>query len=459
MDMIIRNGELITGQDRFVADIGIRDGKIQQVGRNLPASSGAEEIDAEGMYVMPGGIDVHVHLELPFCGTVSNDDFVTGTRAAAAGGVTTVIDFATQPRGGSMLQAIAARKAAADGRVAVDYSLHCCITDWDRAEPEMDQAVAEGVTTFKMFMVYKSEGWQADDPTLLQGLEATRRNGARIMVHAENDDLIQLLTRRYLNQPLPGAWGHALSRPDYTEAEAVSRAIRWAEVTGGRLYVVHLSTAAGAEEVTRARARKVDVLAETCPQYLMLDDELFKQENGHYYATCPQLRKPADQARLWEGLARDHLQAVATDTCTFDTRQKDMWNGDFRRIPFGLPGVETMLPLMHTYGVLAGRFSLDRLVQLTSVNPAKIFGMYPDKGSLAVGTDADIVVFNPRTEKTISWKDMETNCDWSPYEGLPVTGWPQVTISRGRVVAREGRFTGAEGWGRFLRRKPWGTLD
>lgn len=458
MDTIIRNGTVVTACDMFKADVGIKDGKIAAIADRIGTVEGATEIDATGKYVMPGGIDVHVHLELPFCGTVSKDDFANGTKAAACGGLTMVVDYAIQAKGHRIMEAIEARRALADGRVAIDYSLHGGITDWSIGASEMDSIVDYGIPTFKMFMVYRNEGWIADDGMLHEALEATVRNGARIMTHSENDDIIQMLLKRYGPRAAElGAYGHAMCRPDYSEAEAIARVVRWAEVTHGRLYIVHMSTGAGTDEIKAARDRGVNVIAETCPQYLLLDDELFKGENGHLYATCPQLRKPADQERLWKGLQEGSVQVVGTDTCTFDTAQKAMWGGDFRKIPFGLPGVETMLPLMYTYGVGAGRLTLNRFVELCSTNPAKVFGMYPEKGTIAVGSDADIVVWDPQRKVTLSAKNLQTNCDWSPYEGFEVVGYPAWTLSRGRVVAKEGKFVGQQGWGRFIKRRPGGN--
>ena len=458
MDTIIKNGTVVTATDAYRADVGIANGKIVQIGENL-TSSGAKVLDASDSYVMPGGIDVHVHLQLPFCGTVSADDFENGTKAGACGGLTTVIDYAIQTKGEKLMDAITARRAEADPNVCVDYALHGGITDWEIAKDEMDGVVEYGIPTFKMFMVYRSQGWMADDGSLLQALEATKRNGGRICVHAENDDAIQMLLKQHGPQAGElGAYGHAVTRPNYTEQEAITRAALWAEVTGGRLYIVHMSTGEGADAVWAARERGANVHSETGPQYLLLDDELFKGENGHLFATCPQLRKPADQERLWEGLQEGTVQVIGTDTCTFNTTQKAMWEGDFRKIPYGMPGVETMLPLMWHHGVNGGRITPNRFVQVCSTNPAKIFGLYPQKGSIAIGFDADIVVWDPNREVTFNWEGMQTNCDWSPFQGQSVRGYSKWTLSRGRVVAAEGKFVGEVGHGRFVPRKPWGDL-
>jgi dihydropyrimidinase len=460
MDLVIKNGTVVTAADTYQADIGVSKGKIAVIADSVEAKKGCEVIDAKGMLVMPGGIDVHVHLELPFCGSVSKDDFENGTKAAACGGLTTLIDYGIQQKGRPVMEAIKARREKADGKVSIDYSLHGGITDWEVAQKELDELIHYGITSFKMFMVYRNEGWMADDGDLMQALEATAKNGAMIMTHSENDSIIQALLKKHgpRAQEL-GAWGHALTRPNYSEEEAIIRAVKLAEVTGGRLYIVHMSTGEGADAVKAGHDRGVKVTAETCPQYLLLDDSLFKEKDGHLYATCPQLRTKKDQERLWKGLVEHTVQVVGTDTCTFDKEQKATWGGDFRKIPYGMPGVETMLSLMYTHGVGKGKFSPNRLVQLISTNPAKLFGLYPQKGTVAIGTDADLVVFDPERKVTVGWKGMQTNCDWSPFEGFKLKGYPALTISRGKVVAKEGKYTGTVGHGAFVPRRPFGALD
>lgn len=456
MDLIIKNGTVVTDSETFKADIGISNGKIKIIGQDL---NGADQIiDATGQYVMPGGLDVHVHLQLPFCGTVSADDFVTGTKAAAAGGITTIVDFAIQSKGNTLTDTVKSRKKEADGKVCVDYSLHGGITDWnDRTKSELKSLVEEGIVSFKMFMIYRSEGWMSSDSMLYQALEETKKLGGTIMVHAESVDVLDYLVEKYHN-PVDmkkyGAYCHVLSRPNFVEEEAIQRAIKWTEVTGGRLYIVHMSTGGGANLVIAAKKRGIEVLAETCPQYLLLDDDLFKEKNGHLYGTCPQIKKKEDIDRLWDALGNGEIDSIATDTCTFDTKQKAMWEGDFTKIPFGMPGSELMMPLMYTYGVREGKINLNQFVHYQSTNPAKIFGMYPEKGSLQVGTDADILVFDPRKNVTVDYQHLETNCDWSPYQGWKLKGYPYITILRGKIIAKDGRFTGDIGYGKFIKRKP-----
>jgi len=458
-DTIIKDGTVVTASDIFKADVGIIGETIGVIGAELNSSSATQVIDASGKYVMPGGIDVHVHMQLPFCGTVSADDFFTGTKAAARGGVTTVIDFALQDAKKGLMAGIEARMLEADGKVCVDYSLHSIITKWsDAIGKEMSQSIEFGIPTFKMFMVYEKEGWQSDDAALYSALATTAKNGARICVHAESEKVMSLLIAKYLKEKEKyGAYAHALSRPNFVEEEAVQRAIKWAEATDGRLYIVHMSTGGAVDLIRDARRRGINVYAETCPQYLLLDDEVFKdRKTGHLYATCPQVKKKEDSARLWQGLANDELALISTDTCTFNTEQKAMWQGDFTKIPYGMPGVETLLPSAYTEGVLRNRFDVNHFVRLISTNPAKLMGLYPRKGTLAVGSDADIIILDPKKKKTVDWRELATNCDWSPYQGMEMAGFPETTISRGTVVVRNSEFVGTKGHGRFVKRQPWG---
>jgi dihydropyrimidinase len=457
---VIRGGTIVNGGATFEADIGIEGGKIAALGTNL---DGQEVIDATGRKVFPGAIDAHVHLQLPFGGTVSADDFENGTKAAACGGVTTVIDFAIQKKGEPLMAAVDARRAEADPKVCVDYSLHVATTEWNAdVARQFREVVDSGIPTFKMFMIYKNEGWMADDSILYQGLELAAEVGAQIGVHAESVDLLNLLVSRYQQHPdraKLGAMAHALSRPAVTEWEAVQRAITWAEVTGGRLYIVHTSAGRSVDLVRRARRRGVNVYCETCPQYLLLDDSVFAGENGHLYATCPQIKKKEDSELLWEGLVNGSVQILATDTCTFTTQQKALWKGEFWRIPFGLPGVETLVPLTYTAGVAGGRFSASHWVRLVSENPAKLFGMFPQKGIIAPGSDADIVIWDDDRKVTITPSALQTNCDWSPFEGFVTSGYAHMTFSRGELVAREGKFVGKVGHGRFVKRSPGKGID
>jgi len=461
-DLVIKNGKVILADRSFIADVGIKDGKVAAVRKSIKAN-GCPVRDARGMYVLPGAIDVHVHFQLPFCGTISADDFENGTKAAACGGVTTIIDYAIQAKGGSLKEAVEKRRAEADSKVCIDYSLHGGITDWnENTRREMNELVSEGITSFKMFMIYRSQGWMADDAILFQGLEETTKNGSIIMVHAESAFVLDLLIERYHTPEMMakyGAYLHTLTRPCYTEYEAVQRAITWAKETGGRLYIVHMSSGEAAEIVARAKKEGVRVWAETCPQYLLLTDDVFKdKERGHLYGTCPQIKKKHDQQGLWQNLIKKNIDIVSTDTCTFDTKQKAMWEGDFTKIPFGMPGVETLLPLTYTFGVGKKHLSVNRLVQILSTNPAKLFGMYPRKGTIAPGSDADIVIFDPNKKVVLDYKNLQTNCDWSPYQGWKLRGWPVYTFSRGKLVAQDGKFVGNTGYGQFIKRQAGGKV-
>lgn len=460
-DLIIKKGTIVTDSQTYVGDIGIQGEKIVSIAADIPSDKETRIINAKNKYVIPGGIDVHVHFEIPFCGTVSSDDFVTGTKAAARGGVTTVIDFATQDKKNGILAGVEKRRELAEGRVCVDYSLHSVLIGWsDKSVREFPKVIDYGIPSFKMYMIYEDEGWKSGDAELFQALEMSNDTGALIGVHAESESVMKI----HINESLKfkkqlGAYAHVLSRPNYIEWEAVQRAITWAEVTGGRLYIVHMSTGEAVNLVTLAKMRGISVFAETCPHYLLLDERVFENpETGHLYATCPQIKSKDDQLRLWQGLCNGIIQVISTDTCTFTKKQKNMWKGDFTKIPYGLPGSETMLPAVYTYGVLKNFFSINRFVSLISTNPAKLMGLYPQKGTIQIGSDADIVIFDPKKKKIVDYKEMETNCDWSPYQGMKFAGFPEITILRGKIIVENGKFIGKEGDGKFLKRKPGGTL-
>jgi dihydropyrimidinase len=458
MDKIIRDGTIVTADNIVKSDIGIKGERIKVIAKHIPSSTTTEIIDAAGKYIFPGGIDAHVHFQLPIGnGVVSKDTFESGTKAAACGGITTILDFATQQKGESLFNAIQNRIAEAESQVCIDYSLHCVITDWNETtKKEMAQLVKLGIPSFKFFMVYGDRGWKADDAVLFSALEASKQFNTLIMVHAENNDIVNLLTERYSQPQLRkkyGAYGLALSRPNYAEEEAVCRTIKWAEVTGGNLYIVHMSTGEATAAIKLAQDKGIKVYAETCPQYLLLTDAVFKQKKGYLYGTCPPVKSYKDKLALWQGLINGTIDIVSTDTCSFDTIQKSKWNGDFRKIPYGMPGVETMMPLLFSEGVIKNRLALTQFVQLTSTNPAKLFGLYPQKGTIQVGADADLVIFDPKKKGTISAKTLQTDCDWSPYQGMKITGSPTHTLSRGKIIVQHNKFIGKPGYGHFVKRK------
>lgn len=461
-DLIISNGTLIHADRTESADVAIRGQQIVAIGQGLAAAHPQVPThNAAGKYVLPGGLDVHVHLELPFCGTVSADDWNTGTRAAARGCVTTVIDFAIPYGEQSLEDAYNAWQARAKPKANIDYCFHMAITNWDRHGPEMAKMVAMGCPTFKEFMIYAAEGWQSDDRAIYNTLERAKSLGAMLLVHAESSRVLDELIARYHTPELMakhGAQLHAITRPNFIEAEAIQRAITWAEVTGGRLYVVHMSTAEGTELIKAARARGVDVYAETCVQYLVLDDSVFAQPDGHLFACCPQLKKPADQQRLWRGLKDGEVCVISTDTCTFNRAQKAWWEGDWTKIPMGIPGLETLMPVVYTHGVLAGKLTLNEFVAKCCTNPAKIMGLHPKKGTLAIGSDADIAIIDPQKRLTVDHRHMETNADWSPFQGWELAGFAETTFSRGKRIVEDYRFVGQSGWGQWLPRKAAGSL-
>ncbi len=462
-DTIIKNGTVHTSTHSFVGDIGIIDEKISAVGGagQLKANKKTKVINAKGKDVIPGCIDVHVHLALPFMGTVSCDDFESGSRAAAVGGVTMVVDFAAPTKGSTLQQAHEAWCEKSEGQSLVDYSWHMCIVD-DRHLSEVPRMIKQGLPTFKEFMIYASQGWQSDDARLFATLELMNKHDSMLLVHAESAGVLDLLIRRNHTQSKMkrlGAKLHAMTRPNYVEAEAIERAIRWCDITNGTLYVVHMSTGEGADLIKAAQSRGINVWAETCAQYLTLDDSLFGKRDGHLYACQPQIKKKADIQRLWRALDEgDEISVVSTDTCSFTRKQKAMWKGDWTKIPMGLPGLETLVPIMYTQGVREGRISMNRLVELCSTNPAKIMGMGVRKGHIAPGYDADLVVIDPKRTITFDYRKSQSRCDWSPYQGMKLGGFAQTTLVRGSVVVENHKVVGKKGHGTLIPREHPGSL-
>src|ERR1700683_114336 len=404
-DTIIVNGRVVTATDTYASDVAINDGKISAVGKSLPRENAGKIIDAGGKYVFPGGIDVHTHLDMPFGGTTSADDFETGTRAAAFGGTTCLIDFAIQYKGQTLRTAFDAWMQKASTRAVADYSFHCIITDLADAQlEEMNALVREGVTSFKLFMAYPGV-FMLDDGSIFKAFQATAKNGGLVCMHAENGNAIDVIVQQALAEGKRAPKYHALTRPTTAEAEATSRAIALAEMAGAPVYIVHLSCNDALEKVREARDRGLPTYAETCPQYLYLSLEQMEAPGfeGAKYVFTPPLREKWHQEKLWQGLAQDTLQVVSTDHCPFCFKeQKELGKNDFTKIPNGGPGIEHRLSLIYTGGVAQGRFSVNRFVELVSTTPAKLFGLYPRKGTIAVGSDADIVVFDPDEEQVIS---------------------------------------------------------
>ncbi|HXZ11487.1 MAG TPA: dihydropyrimidinase [Candidatus Sulfotelmatobacter sp.] len=455
-DTLIRNGTIVTATDTYPSDVGILNGQISAIGKDLPTDNAGKLIDARGMYVMPGGIDVHTHLDMPFGGTTSADDFQSGTIAAAFGGTTTLIDFAIQYKGQTLHQAFDTWMKKADGKAAIDYAFHCIITDLADAQlAEMKTLVREGVPTFKLFMAYPGV-FMLDDATIFRAMSQAASSGGMICMHAENGGAIDVIVQRALAEGKRAPKYHALTRPTTAEAEATSRAIALAEMAGAPVYIVHLSCNDALEKVREARDRGLRAFAETCPQYLYLSLENMDAPGfeGAKYVFTPPLREKWHQEKLWQGLAKDDLQVVSTDHCPFCFKeQKELGKDDFTKIPNGGPGIENRLSLVYSGGVHGGRFSSNRFVQLVSTAPAKLFGLYPRKGTIAIGSDADLVVFDPNEEQVISAKTHHMRVDYSMFEGIRVKGVPKTVLSRGRTVVEGGQFTGKPGAGQFLKRE------
>src|SRR5271170_925804 len=460
-DTLIRGGTIVTATDTYVSDVGIVGGKISVIGLNLPAEGAGKVIEARGMLVMPGGIDVHTHLDMPFGGTTSADDFETGTVAAAFGGTTTLIDFAIQYKGQTLRHAFDTWMKKADGKAVADYAFHCIITELgDTQLEEMGALVREGVSSFKLFMAYPGI-FMLDDATIFKAMLQAAKHGGMICMHAENGGAIDVLVQRALAEGKTAPKYHALTRPTTAEGEATSRAIALAEMAGAPVYIVHLSCNDALEKVREARDRGLPAYAETCPQYLHLSLENMDVPGfeGAKYVFTPPLREKWNQEKLWQGLARDTLQVVSTDHCPFCFKeQKELGKNDFTKIPNGGPGIEHRLSLIYTGGVGGNRFSANRFVQLVSTAPAKLFGLYPRKGTIAVGSDADLVIFDPNEEQVISAKTHHMRVDYSMFEGIQIKGAPKTVFSRGRAVIDAGKFVGRPGAGQFLRRQTHNSL-
>jgi dihydropyrimidinase len=456
MRTLISGGTVVTADGSYDADILVDGENIAHIGRDLAAAgvTADETISAAGAWVIPGAIDVHTHMELPFGGTFAKDTFETGTRAAAFGGTTSIVDFAVQSRGASLRAGLDAWHAKAEGNAVVDYGFHMIMSDVNDATlAEMDQLVAEGIPDFKLFTAYPGV-FYSDDGAIFRAMQQTGRNGGLIMMHAENGLAIDIVAADLVADGKTDPLYHGIARYPIFEGEATNRVIRLAEAAQVPVYIVHLSAIDALEAVRDARDRGSMTFAETCPQYLFLSlDDLGNGFEGAKFICSPPLRPADHQDVLWTGLIKDDLQVVSTDHCPFDFHgQKELGRGDFRKVPNGLPGVEDRVDLLHDGGVLGGRFSRERWVDVISTAPAKLFGMYPHKGSISVGADADLVIYDPAKRHTISAATHHMDVDYSCYEGREVTGESRTVLSRGTVVVRDREWVGAKGHGRFIKR-------
>jgi dihydropyrimidinase len=455
MSTLIKNGRIITAEQDYNADIFIENEKVTLIGENLK-NQADKVIDAKGKYVIPGGIDVHTHLDMPFGGTTSSDDFETGTKAAAFGGTTSLIDFAIQPKGGSMREGLDTWMAKAKGKATIDYGFHMIITDLpDERLGEMDEMVKEGVTSFKLFLAYPGV-LMVDDATIYKAMQQSKKNGSLICMHAENGMVIDDIVKQTVAEGNLSPKYHAISRPAAAEGESTNRAIALAEMAGTPVYIVHLTCNDALTKVAGARDMGQPAYAETCPQYLYLSmDDISKPGfEGAKYVFSPPVREKWHQEVLWAGLQQNDLQVVSTDHCPFNFKgQKELGKDDFTKIPNGGPGIENRMHLTYQGGVNEGRITVNRWIEITSTNPAKIFGMYPRKGTIAVGSDADIVIWDPNKTHTISSKTHHMNVDYSMFEGMKIKGDAETVLSRGEVIVENDKFLGKAGRGNFVKRE------
>jgi len=460
-DTIIKNATIVTAIDTTIADVGISGGKISAIAAQLSAENATHTIDAANHLLLPGGIDVHTHLDMPFGGTNSADDFQTGTIAAAFGGTTTLIDFAIQYKGQTLRHAFDTWMKKAHDKATIDYAFHCIITDLGSAQlEEMADLIREGVTSFKLFMAYPGV-FMLDDASIFRAMSQAAKHSGLICMHAENGGAIDVIVQQALAEGKRAPKYHALTRPTTAEAEATSRAIALAEMAGCPVYIVHLSCNDALEKVREARDRGLPAYAETCPQYLYLSLETMNGPgfDAAKYVFTPPLREKWHQEKLWHGLTHDTLQVVSTDHCPFCFKeQKELGIDDFTKIPNGGPGIEHRLSLIYTGGVHGKRFSPNRFVEVVATAPAKLFGLFPRKGTIAVGSDADLVIFDPNEEQTISASTHHMRVDYSMFEGIQVKGVPKTVLSRGRPVIDAGQFVGRPGNGQFLRRQTYAGI-
>lgn len=459
MDLLFKGGTLVTAEATFKADIAVTNGKISEIGTNLKPESKTEVVDAKGKYILPGAIDGHTHLAMPFGGTVSTDDYYAGTRSAACGGTTTVFDFIIQQKNENMLDAIKRRNDLAAPDAAVDYSFHIGVSDVSTEEllNSMEDAVKAGIPSFKVFMVYD---FGVDDGSFYKVLQKSAQIGALVGVHAENRDVNNFLIKQYLDEGKTDAWWHYMSKNEAVEGEADVRAINLAKMAGTSLYIVHLGNKQGMDAVTEARDEGYPIFAETCPQYLYFTSDVYKRDRARDFVCSPPMKGKESQDSLWEGIKRGDITTVATDHCPFTQAEKD-WGittkdgkpGNFTTIPNGCAGIENMYPYMLSEAN-KGRISFNKAIELCATNPAKLFGLEDQKGSLQVGLDADIVVYDREKDFVITNEAMHGDTDHTIWEGVKVKGYPVATYSRGKLVYKDGEFLGKRGDGKLIKCKP-----
>lgn len=451
MELLIKGGTVVTATESFPADVAVDGGKIVAIGRDL-AVNAEKVVDATGKLVLPGALDAHTHMAMPFGGTVSADSYLAGTRAAVCGGVTTIFDYPVQHKGETILGLIGSKKDLLEKEACCDYAFHCCITDLNGGEilDEMEQAVEEGITSFKCFLVYKKEGMMVDDGMLARLLLRAKELGAMINVHAENPDLIDLRTEQYLKEGKTSAWYHYMSRPEFVEAEADKRVVHWASHLNTPVYIVHMADKEGLEACIKAKSEGHPILIETCPQYLEFTCDVYKREDGRNFVCSPPMKGQESQDALWTAIQSGMIDTVATDHCPFQSYEKDWGKDDFTKIPNGCAGVENLYPYMLD-AANSGKITFERAVELCSTNVAKIFGC-DNKGAIAVGKDADIVIYDKDKDFTISVNNMHSDYDHTIWEGKKLHGYPVQTYLRGKLVYDNGDFVGTPGMGDYVKR-------
>lgn len=450
MDLIIKNGKIVTTTDIYTADIAVNDGKIVTIAKDIPTDGCENVVDASGLMVLPGAIDAHTHLAMPFGGTISADDYFAGTRAAACGGTTTVFDFVLQDFNEGMVDAIKRRDALCAGKAAVDYAFHIGVKDVHGPLMDtIDDAVEYGVTSFKVFMVYD---FGVTDDVFYQVLLKSKECGALIGVHAENRELVDYHCKKFIEEGKTSAWYHYLSRDEAIEGEADVRAINLAKKAGAPLYIVHLANKQGVEAVTKAKDEGYEIYAETCPQYLHFTCDVYKREDGRNFVCSPPMKGEESRQAIWAALKRGDIDTLATDHCPFQQAEKDWGINDFTKIPNGCAGIENMYPYILD-AANKGEITFQKAVEICAANPAKIFGC-KDKGSLTVGKDADIVLYDPEKDFTVTCENMHSDYDHTIWEGVSLHGYPVKTFSRGKLVYDNGEFVGEAGWGKFVKRVP-----
>lgn len=451
MELLIKGGTVVTATESFPADVAVDGGKIVAIGKDL-AVNAEKVVDATGKLVLPGALDAHTHMAMPFGGTVSADSYLAGTRAAVCGGVTTIFDYPVQHKGETILGLIGSKKDVLEKEACCDYAFHCCITDLNDGEilDEMEQAVEEGITSFKCFLVYKKEGMMVDDGMLARLLLRTKELGAMINVHAENPDLIDLRTEQYLKEGKTSAWYHYMSRPEFVEAEADKRVVHWASHLNTPVYIVHMADKEGLEACIKAKSEGHPILIETCPQYLEFTCDVYKREDGRNFVCSPPMKGQESQDALWTAIQSGMIDTVATDHCPFQSYEKDWGKDDFTKIPNGCAGVENLYPYMLD-AANSGKITFERAVELCSTNVAKIFGC-DNKGAIAVGKDADIVIYDKDKDFTISVNNMHSDYDHTIWEGKKLHGYPVQTYLRGKLVYDNGDFVGTPGMGDYVKR-------